>query len=614
MFIADFHIHSKYSRATSPKTDLEHLSEFAKIKGIDILATGDFTHPEWLKEIKDKLEPAEQGLYKLKSAKEPTRFILSSEISCIYSKAGSVRKVHIVVLAPSIEIVEKINLELAKIGNLKADGRPILGLDAKKLAEIVLNVSQDCLIIPAHCLLPDTFLHTNSGIKMIKDIVVGDKVYTHKGVLRKVSHTFNREYQGKVYNIKPYYFSLGLQTTSEHPFYAIKTKWCPNMSHTICKKDCAYIKSKNCSHKYFENYHPEWVQVKDIKKGNIVIFPRFNEKTIDKNELDISKFINSSKYKLDGKYIFLDHSRAKKIPKLIKIDKNFCRLIGYYISEGYTDNRDSISFCFARHEEKYIKDLKFLMKRVFNLSSPRIYQRENSNGTEIIYFSKILAKIFSKLFYNNSNTRRAHTKCLPLWMLSLPIEKQVEVFRGWWRGDAGVTVSRDLMNQMKIVLLRLGIIPSISIQTKEYFNNRPSHKHTIGDRVIRAQHDSFSFHNLSFFQDLFGLLEDPCLEKFKTKINRRHGWIDEKYVYLPVRDIEIKNYKGKVYNLEVEKDNSYLSEFATVHNCMTPWFGVFGSKSGFDSLEECFEDYTKYIYAMETGLSADPATRTALES
>jgi uncharacterized protein (TIGR00375 family) len=154
MFIADFHIHSKYSRATSPKTDLEHLSEFAKIKGIDILATGDFTHPEWLKEIKDKLEPAEQGLYKLKSANEPTRFILSSEISCIYSKAGSVRKVHIVVLAPSIEIVEKINTELAKIGNLKADGRPILGLDAKKLAEIVLNVSEDCLIIPAHVLTP----------------------------------------------------------------------------------------------------------------------------------------------------------------------------------------------------------------------------------------------------------------------------------------------------------------------------------------------------------------------------------------------------------------------------------------------------------------------------
>ena len=154
MFIADFHIHSKYSRATSPNTDLEHLSESAAIKGIDILATGDFTHPLWLQEIKEKLEPAESGLYKLKSANQPTRFILSAEISCIYSKANRVRKVHIVVLAPTIQIAAKINNELNKIGNLKADGRPILGLDAKKLAEIVFSVSPDCLIIPAHVMTP----------------------------------------------------------------------------------------------------------------------------------------------------------------------------------------------------------------------------------------------------------------------------------------------------------------------------------------------------------------------------------------------------------------------------------------------------------------------------
>ena len=149
-FIADFHIHSKYSRATSPKTDLEHLSEFAKIKGIDILGTGDFTHPEWVKELKEKLEPAEPGLYRTNNA----RFILTSEISCIYSKKGRVRKIHIVVLAPSLEVVEKINTQLARIGNLKADGRPILGLDAKELAKIVLNISEDCLIVPAHCLTP----------------------------------------------------------------------------------------------------------------------------------------------------------------------------------------------------------------------------------------------------------------------------------------------------------------------------------------------------------------------------------------------------------------------------------------------------------------------------
>ena len=153
-FIADFHLHSKYSRATSPQMDLENLDKFAKIKGIKVLGTGDFTHPLWLKELKEKLEPAEAGLFRLKNLDSETRFILTAEISCIYSKKGKVRKIHIIVFAPSFEVVEKINTHLGWIGNLKADGRPILGLDAKELIKIVLNISQDCLIVPAHLYTP----------------------------------------------------------------------------------------------------------------------------------------------------------------------------------------------------------------------------------------------------------------------------------------------------------------------------------------------------------------------------------------------------------------------------------------------------------------------------
>jgi len=151
-FIADFHIHSKYSRATSPQSDLEHLEEQAIIKGINVLGTGDFTHPEWLNNLKEKLEPAESGLFRVKNGK--TRFILTSEISCIYSKNGKVRKIHILVLAPDFEIVEKINTQLGWVGNLKSDGRPILGLDAKELVKIILNISSDCLIVPAHIMTP----------------------------------------------------------------------------------------------------------------------------------------------------------------------------------------------------------------------------------------------------------------------------------------------------------------------------------------------------------------------------------------------------------------------------------------------------------------------------
>ena len=169
-FIADFHLHSKYSRATSPRMDLENLDKWGRIKGIKLLGTGDFTHPVWLKELKEKLEPAESGLFKIKNNNKETRFILSAEISCIYSKKGRVRKIHTVILAPSFKIVEKINSRLDFIGNLKADGRPILGLDVKELAKIVLDASEKCLVIPAHVMTPwFSLFGSKSGFNSIKE-------------------------------------------------------------------------------------------------------------------------------------------------------------------------------------------------------------------------------------------------------------------------------------------------------------------------------------------------------------------------------------------------------------------------------------------------------------
>ncbi|MBU3934392.1 endonuclease Q family protein [Patescibacteria group bacterium] len=169
-FIADFHIHSKYSRATSPQMDLINLDKWAKIKGIKVLGTGDFTHPEWLKTLESQLEPAESGLFKLKASESPTRFMLTSEISCIYSKKGQVRKIHIIVFAPSFDAVKKINTQLGWIGNLKSDGRPILGLDAKELAKIVLSASEDCLVVPAHIWTPwFSLFGSKSGFDAIEE-------------------------------------------------------------------------------------------------------------------------------------------------------------------------------------------------------------------------------------------------------------------------------------------------------------------------------------------------------------------------------------------------------------------------------------------------------------
>jgi len=153
-FVADFHLHSKYSRATSQKMDLENLDRWAKIKGILVLGTGDFTHPLWFQELKEKLEIAEPGLFTLKKSENKTRFILTTEVSCVYFKKGKQRKIHLIIFSPSLEICEKINNYLKLYGNLAADGRPTLSLDAKELLKIILNISEDCLLVCAHAWTP----------------------------------------------------------------------------------------------------------------------------------------------------------------------------------------------------------------------------------------------------------------------------------------------------------------------------------------------------------------------------------------------------------------------------------------------------------------------------
>ncbi|MFH5882808.1 UvrD-helicase domain-containing protein [Halalkalibaculum sp. DA3122] len=165
-YIADLHVHSHYSRATSKDLNLESLYQWAKIKGINVVGTGDFTHPAWFAELKEKLRPDGNGLYVLKDPPREeaipgtvtrdidVRFCLSTEISSIYKYGDRVRKNHNLVYAPDLETVARINHRLSSIGNLEADGRPILGLPSRDLLEIVLETSGRAHLVPAHIWTP----------------------------------------------------------------------------------------------------------------------------------------------------------------------------------------------------------------------------------------------------------------------------------------------------------------------------------------------------------------------------------------------------------------------------------------------------------------------------
>jgi uncharacterized protein (TIGR00375 family) len=153
-FAADLHIHSKYSQATSGRMNLRSLDLWARAKGIKLMGTGDFTHPQWFAEIQELLDPAPRGLFALKESKSGTRFMLTAEVSCVYSRGGRLRKVHIALMAPDVEAVKKLNRRLGQITNLAADGRPTLTIDAQELLKMVLDASEDCLVVPAHAMTP----------------------------------------------------------------------------------------------------------------------------------------------------------------------------------------------------------------------------------------------------------------------------------------------------------------------------------------------------------------------------------------------------------------------------------------------------------------------------
>lgn len=153
-YIVDLHIHSKFSRACSKDLLLPNLASTAAHKGIQLMGTGDFTHPEWFRMMREELVQDSNGLYRVRDHQAPVWFVPTVEIACIYKKGDLVRRLHLVVVAPTLEVVAEINRRLGEIGNLQADGRPILGLDGKKLLQILLDISEDIMLIPAHAWTP----------------------------------------------------------------------------------------------------------------------------------------------------------------------------------------------------------------------------------------------------------------------------------------------------------------------------------------------------------------------------------------------------------------------------------------------------------------------------
>lgn len=373
------------------------------------------------------------------------------------------------------------------------------------------------------CVLPETLIHGNSKIVRIKDINMGSNVLGHDGRYHEVSNIYENDYTGEVYSILTH--NLGKTTTTpDHHILALRTS---GFAH---KKKAAM------------RLIPDWMLAEELKKGDVVLYP------IPLEEKDISSLkFNIDKPKWDFK--------SKKLPEKILVNDEFLRLAGYYLAEGYvrTDKcQGTLGFVFCDKEIGYLTDVIFIMKRLFGLEPSSL--RNKHNAATLEYYSARLARFFDRLF-----GKGAAAKSLPHWMVLLPPEKQRSIICGMWRGDGYVnnkgskyvTISRDLAYQLKLLLLRQKIVFSF-LTTKE--------------KGINKEHYSLYVKEEESLRKLASIVGIEIDRPLKKK-NPKKSWFDEKYYYVPIREVNKEAYSGKIYNLKVENSHSYASASLALHNC-----------------------------------------------
>lgn len=374
------------------------------------------------------------------------------------------------------------------------------------------------------CVTPQTLILTNSNIKEIKDILEDNRVLSHDGEYHKVETVHRRPYKGKIYTFIVNNLGTSL-VTPEHHILALK----------LGKRD-KFRLCKRCK--------SDWHSAEELHKGDVVLYP-IPKATKDIKEIDFD--IEKPKWDF----------RSKTLPQKIQIDNNFCRLVGYYLAEGYTridPCKGTLGFVFSVKEKDYIEDTILLMRKVFGIAPSRLESLHNA--INVLFYSARLARFFTANF-----GKGALDKHLPQWIMQLPCSKQESLLCGLYRGDGYidikrqrakyVTISRQLAYQLRLLLLRQKIISNFS-EGKAYGIHKKSYLFYIQDdeslkKIIR----------------IMGL----NIEIKEKQLNRHKSWFDDNFYYTTIRETRSLEYKGDVYNLDVERVHSYVSNTLTLHNC-----------------------------------------------
>ncbi|HTY47929.1 MAG TPA: iron-sulfur cluster assembly scaffold protein [Methanomassiliicoccales archaeon] len=380
------------------------------------------------------------------------------------------------------------------------------------------------------CLVSGTSIQLNNHLEQMDCVKVGDRVLTHSGEYSPVSQKSETEFNGKIVRLKNKLGSVGM--TDDHLVLAIKRPRGHKYNYTKEKREL----------------EPQWYHAEDLVRRDVALYPVLGEeKDVDSIALD------AARKRFDY--------RSHELPKTVKVDADFLRLCGYFIAEGNAVTKvTKAHVCFTFHidESEYREDIKRIVRDKFGVDAITHLKPERNTGT-IVVNSAGIARTFESWF-----GKGAQNKKMPDFFTFLPPSKQQHIINGLWRGDGYVwtdgkpraeysTVSFQLAGQIKTILLRLGIIPSVyreAPRTTDGVNHREAFRIHVGDRDSLAR--------------LFSILGLAYTQSPPAKI---HSWIANGYLHTPITHVEKISYDGKVMNFEVEGHHSYTTDSFLVHNC-----------------------------------------------
>jgi len=466
-----------------------------------------------------------------------------------------------------------------------------VGIPEKEMP-ILYNMC-DCFVLPSRgegwCTLPEAKIKTPNGIKEIKDIKEGDSIFTHRGLESKVVKTFKKKYNDEMVRVKCYGRNNQFLTlTPNHKVRAIRTSDLSSKTTSKFIKNCIYDIENDClihghenSNHYknkYTKYNLEWIPSGELKKGDLIFYPsiKYSEKLekIKLNEINSIKNRNEVRndkiYKTGCNQFGEFKSNEVLFNDInIEINEDLMRLFGYYVAEGNSMVDGTICFSFSLNEKEYHDDVEFLMSKLFSLNRKKDQLKDGKESIVLRFGSVVMSDLFLHLFGH-----KARNKKIPNWFFNLNKKLINEFLKGLFRGDGSFggpkldsygdcnkvsfsTSSINLANQIFDLLQQQGIS---SVIKSRVINNEKSNG--FDKEYYSVQITNIKDHNSLMF--IFGefskeLESKKHYEVFKTS---------KDFQLLKIREIEMINYDGYVYNFGVEGDNSYICDNYAVHNCL----------------------------------------------